>query len=168
MYYCLNHCKNRKDERKTGSGWDVDCVAVPIFELVPVRCPRVVNFPCKYQPHLKRNELVYKIFLIIDCSFIVWLLWGHKFRIHEITWITNCMGDSTPPEIAEASIEYCSAVSKFSMIFFFSLEVGPFICAIVADWRFLSFFLLLIKVVEILLPMDLIRPSLPKRLERDT
>ena len=75
------------------------------------------------------------------------------------------MGDSTPPEIAEAIIEYCSAVSKFSIIFFFSLEVGPFICAIVADWRFLSFFVLPINVVEILLPMDLIRPLLPKRLE---
>ena len=76
------------------------------------------------------------------------------------------MGDSTPPEIAEASIEYCSAVSKFSMIFFFSLELGPFICAMVADWRFLSFFILPMKFVEILLPIDLIRPLLPKRLER--
>ena len=24
MYYCLDHCKNRKDERKACSGWDVD------------------------------------------------------------------------------------------------------------------------------------------------
>ena len=69
--------------------------------------------------------------------------------------MTNCIGDSTPPEIAEASIEYCSAVSKFSMILIDSLEVGPFICAIVADWRFLSFFILPIKAVEILLPIDL-------------
>lgn len=87
---------------------------------------------------------------------------SHQFGMYKITWITNCMGDSTPPEIAEAIFEYCLAVSKFSMIFFFSLAFGPFRLAIVADWRFLSFFILPIRPVEILLPIDRIRPLLPR------